>query len=450
MPLTSFVGRSEAVAALRRLLSASPSTTRLLSLVGPGGIGKTRLALETARSLASGNASHTEAIAFADGVWLADLASVEDASAVPAAVAAALDSGRGPSLPSIAALTWTVADRQLLLVLDNCEHLIDSCARLADALLRNCPKVVILATSREALAIPGEVVWPVAALSVADVPADAKPDDVLRSEAGRLFVERASAVRPDFSLTDDNAATVARLCQQLDGIPLALELAAARVNAFDVHTIVTRLADRFVLLKSGNRLASPRHQTLQALVQWSYDLLTVEEQRLFARLAVFAGGWDIEAVEAVGADDQPGATPTIELLAHLVDKSLVARTADRIGRTRYVLLETLRQFAVQPLAASGELPRSPGAARRVLPGQSSNGSSRRSKDHTKLSTCNTSSTTSTTCARRWTGVWPPTRLSRVYAAPGVSPSWPGCAATSKRSPDAWRHSWSSRPHAGAG
>ena len=348
IPLSSFVGRVEAATALRRLLGASPPGTRLLTLVGPGGIGKTRLALEVARALADEPA----AAAFADGIWLADLSALDDPAAVPAAVAASVDLGTVPS-PSktIAALVQTLAERRLLLVLDNCEHLIDACARLADALLRSCPNVSILATSREALAIPGEVVWPVAALRVADA------GHVLGSEAGQLFAERASAVRPDFSLTPDNAGAVAELCRQLDGIPLAIELAAARIGAFDVQTLVARLADRFALLRSGNRVAPPRHQTLEALVQWSYDLLSPPEQRLFARLAVFAGGWDIEAVEAVAADAAPAGPATIELLGRLVDKSLVVRSVDRAGGARYSLLETLRQFAGRLLGAADEWPR---------------------------------------------------------------------------------------------
>jgi predicted ATPase/DNA-binding XRE family transcriptional regulator len=361
--LSSFVGRVEAVADLRRLLATRPPGTRLLTLSGPGGIGKTRLALETARSLVEEPPPDAPAEALADGVWLADLSALDDPSAVPTVVAAATQASTTASPSVLAALIRALAERRLLLVLDNCEHLIDACARLADALLRGCPNVVILATSREALAIPGELVYPVARLSLVEPGVDPArtsaatpgPDDVLASEAGRLFVERASAVRPEFRLTADNASAIAELCRQLDGIPLAIELAAARASAFDVHTILARLSDRFVLLRGGNRLAVPRHQTLRALVQWSYDLLSAPEQRLFARLAVFAGGWDLAAVEAVTSSEASGGASTVELLARLVDKSLVTRTADRRGRPRYVLLETLRQFAAQPLEASGEL-----------------------------------------------------------------------------------------------
>ena len=344
LPITSFVGRESDVAHLRGLLLGAASGPRLLTLHGPGGIGKTRLALQVARSIAANDeASPDGASRFADGLWLVDLSALDDERLVTSAVAAALGAWESPYITASSTLVETIGERHMLVVIDNCDHLIDACAQLADALLRVCPNLRILATSREALGIQGESVWPVSPLPVAP-----------SSPAVRLFTERAAAVRPDFVLDDATAGTVAAICRQLDGVPLAIELAAARVAAFDVHTIGARLADRFQFLTSGNRVGPARHRTLAGLVQWSYDLLSPDEQRLFAQVAVFVGGWDVAAAEAVAAAEPVDGPRVVELLARLVEKSLVVRNADNTGYGRYHLLETLHEFASRRLADSGD------------------------------------------------------------------------------------------------
>ncbi|HET8628620.1 MAG TPA: tetratricopeptide repeat protein, partial [Thermomicrobiales bacterium] len=258
-----------------------------------------------------------------------------------------------PDHPLAATLAAVLRDRLALLVLDNCEHLVDACAALAEALLRAAPRLRVLATSREVLRVGGEVVWPVPPLALPATDATSAAA-VARSAAGRLFAERARAVRPDFALTDRNAPAVAAVCRRLDGLPLALELAAARVAAVTVEQLAPRLDDRFRLLDSGSRAAPSRQQTLRATVEWSYALLGAQERRLFARLAVFAGGWTLEAVEAIcgGDDGEDGAM--LAPLARLVDQSLVVVEAGPGGEARYRLLETLRQYAAERLAASGE------------------------------------------------------------------------------------------------
>ncbi|HLG69507.1 MAG TPA: LuxR C-terminal-related transcriptional regulator, partial [Chloroflexota bacterium] len=272
LQLTSFVGRETELSQVRGRLTQH----RLVTLTGPGGVGKTRLALEVAAS-----AQHT----FADGVWLAELASLADPEMLPGVVAAALglrdDGARSP----VHVLAEHLRSAELLLVLDNCEHLLQACADLAEHLLRSCPRLRILATSREALRVPGEIAWLVPSL---------RPE----TDGSRLFVERASAVLPRGLAADSNAAA-AEICRRLDGIPLAIELAATRLAAFTPEQLAGRLDDRFRLLTGGPRSALPRHQTLRALVDWSHDLLSQDEQRLFRRLSVFAGGWTMEAAEAV-------------------------------------------------------------------------------------------------------------------------------------------------------
>jgi predicted ATPase/transcriptional regulator with XRE-family HTH domain len=353
IPLASFVGREGDVERLRTLVGRVPSTARLVTLVGPGGIGKTRLAIQVARSLVTQPipAASEPTSPFADGIWLVDLSALDDPQLVATSVAAALQAWESPYPSAMTTLVGTIGRRGLLLVLDGCEHLLDACARLAGTLLQSCPHLSILATSLEAFGIPGEIVWPVAPLSVA--PSDSGGidlDGLARSDAVRLFVERATAVRPDFALSAENAPTIAEICRQLDGIPLAIELAAARVKALDVTAIAGRLSDRFRFLTSGSRVALPRHQTLHALVSWSYDLLAPEEQSLFARLAVFTGGWRLDAAERVA----PDRGDAFELIARLVDKSLVIHASAAGEPTRYRLLETIRQFAAERLAADGE------------------------------------------------------------------------------------------------
>ena len=332
----------------------------LLTLTGAGGMGKTRLALQVAADALE---------QYSDGVWLAGLGALADPALVPQAVASVLGVREEPGRPLAATLAAHLRGQRLLLVLDNCEHLLDACARLADALLQACPDLRILATSRAALGLAGETVWRVPSLPVPAAggedgapPAgirDAVPDaaGLARYAAVRLFCERAAAVRPGFALTAASGAAVAQVCARLDGIPLAIELAAARVRVLPPRQLLARLDDRFRLLTGGSRTALPRQQTLRATVEWSYALLDDAERRLFARLAVFAGGFPLEAAEAVGADtDGVGIAPpeVLELLTRLVDGSLVEAEAQPDGTARFRLLETLREYARERLAASGE------------------------------------------------------------------------------------------------
>ena len=343
--LSSFVGRAHALAALRQLLTGQAPRTRLLTLVGPGGIGKTRLALEVARSLLDKAAMEW----FPDGVWLADLSGLDDPALITGEVAAAIEIDGASAGLTLDGLGRFLSTRRLLLILDNCEHLVDGCARLVDALLRAGPELTVLATSREALGGPSEVVWPVTPLSVGDA------EHRLANETGQLFVERACAVLPEFQITSEDFDAVSELCRQLDGIPLAIELAAARIGALDLRTLVRGLAERFVVLRNANRLAPARHQTLDALVQWSYDLLLPEEQQLFSKLAVFAGGWDIDAAIAIASNGQLAPAAVVDLHSRLLSKSLVTRVHDREGAARYVLLQPLREFALQLLRSNDQL-----------------------------------------------------------------------------------------------
>jgi predicted ATPase/DNA-binding NarL/FixJ family response regulator len=344
--LTPCIGREQDVDAVVRLLAA----TRLLTLTGSPGVGKTRLALEVAGGLVS---------MFPDGVWMVELAPLADAALVPQAVATALGVREQPHRSVLDTLAAAGRDRQLLLVLDNCEHLVDACASLTNALLQVCPGLVILATSREPLGIAGETAWRVPSLAIPDVdgpsPVGSADESALsESAAVRLFVERARAARPTFVLTEPYARPVARICHRLDGIPLALELAAARVTALSVEQIADRLDDRFGLLTGGNRTALPRQRTLRAAVDWSYDLLSEAEQALLRRLAVFAGGWSLEAAEAICAGLEIDSFEVLDLLQRLVERSLVVAEAHADGSNRYDMLEMLQQYALDRLTEHGE------------------------------------------------------------------------------------------------
>jgi non-specific serine/threonine protein kinase len=346
--VTSFVGREKEIHEVRRLLSR----TRLLTLTGSGGTGKTRLALRAA-SEALGD--------FSNGAWLVDLAPLSDPDLVPQSVASILGVREEPGVP----LTRRIADallyKNLLLILDNCEHLIDAAANLAEVLLHACPDVKLLVTSREALGIPGETAYQVPSLSLppGDTQAPRQAEVALQSEAVRLFVDRAASIRPGFALTDANAEAVIQICRRLDGLPLALELAAACVRTLGVEQIAARLDDRFHLLTGGSRTALPRQQTLQGMIDWSWDLLSVEEKLLFRHLAVFVGGWTLEAAEFVCASwqasdpSQTASQDVLELLTHLVDKSLVV-AEEHSGVARYRMLETIRQYAREKLLEAGE------------------------------------------------------------------------------------------------
>jgi predicted ATPase/class 3 adenylate cyclase len=336
--VTSFVGRERGQADVRKLLAS----TSLLTLFGMGGLGKTRLSLQVAADVLD---------EFPDGVWFVELASVSDARLVPQAVASVLGVMEEAGRPVVEALVKFVRERELLLILDNCEHLVQACAELAQRLLRASPRLKLLASSREHLHVDGEVTYPVAALAVPEGGGALPVDALSQFEAVRLFVDRAHAVDPDFAVTTQNAGAIVDICRQLDGIPLALELAAARVRSLPVDAIAERLTDRFRLLTRGSRAALPHQQTLRALIDWSFDLLETREKILFARLAVFAGGFTLEAAEAVGAGGAIPDTDVLDPLTALVDKSLVELDA---GGTRYRILETVRQYAQEKLAASSE------------------------------------------------------------------------------------------------
>ena len=329
-------------------MRAAVAAHRLVTLTGPGGAGKTRLAL----AAAAGLLPH-----YPHGVWLVELAAVADAALVARAVAAAVRVRDGPGRPPPAALAEALRLRHTLLVLDNCEHLVDACARLADALLRACPRVHLLVTSREALGLPGELVWRVPPLAVPpQAAAPGAPGPAVASTrygTVRLFRDRAVAVQPGFRVMDANALAVAQVCARLDGLPLAIELAAAMLRVLSVEQLLERLDDRFRLLADGRRTVPERHRTLLAAVDWSYALLSDAERTLFARLSVFAGGWTLDAAKAVGAGEEIAAADVLGLLTGLVDQSLVLVDGPPDGTARYRLLETLRQYAQRRLVETG-------------------------------------------------------------------------------------------------
>jgi predicted ATPase len=249
-------------------------------------------------------------------------------------------------------LADALREKKILLLLDNCEHLLDAVARLVDALLSSCPRLRILATSREALGVPGEANWPVPPLSVPD--ADGSPADLMRYEAVRLFVERARLRLPAFDLTPANAEAVAKVCRRLDGIPLAIELVTGRVAALAIQQVAVRIEDSLSLLFSGPRAAPQRHQTMRATIEWSYALLSEPEQALFNRFSLFAGGWTLEAAETVGAGDGIERGDVLDLLGRFVDKSLVVAEPGEEGASRYRMLEPVREYAREKLEESGE------------------------------------------------------------------------------------------------
>jgi predicted ATPase/class 3 adenylate cyclase/DNA-binding CsgD family transcriptional regulator len=339
--LTSFIGREREMAEVKRLLSS----TIMLTLTGAGGSGKTRVALQVAADLLG---------AFVDGAWVVELAALSDAALIPQTVASALGVPEQPGRDPIAAVNDHLREKSLLLVLDNCEHLSAAYARLAAGLLRDCPDLRILATSREPLGVPGETIWRVPSLSTPD-PQHLPPHETLdQYEAIRLFAERAAAVQPEFRVTSTNAPVVAKVCHRLDGMPLAIELEAARVRAISVEQIAARLDDRFRLLTVAGWTVLPRHRTLRATLDWSYELLSEPERILLGRLSVFAGGFTLDTAEAICGGDGVEASEVLDLLARLVDKSLVV-FEEQGAEARYRLLETVRQYAGDKLVASGEV-----------------------------------------------------------------------------------------------
>jgi predicted ATPase/DNA-binding SARP family transcriptional activator len=344
--VSSFVGRDVEMKELRRLLPER----RMLTLTGSGGVGKTRLAQAVAASLLDRST---------DGVWFIDLAPLADSSLVAATVTGVLGLREEPGRPAREVLTSALSNRSLLLILDNCEHVVGEAASVAEQLIGACPGIVILATSREPLRIPGEQVYRVPSLSLP--PAGAQdPDRLLDSAAARLFVDRAVHQRPGFALDRDNSALVARVCRRLDGIPLAIELATARLRSLSLVDLEARLDDRFRLLTGGNRTALPRQQTLEAMIDWSYELLSPTEQEVLEHLSVFPGGFDLEAAEAVATPGQR--SWALNDVVALVDKSLVQSDDNT---SRYRLLESVREYAAARLRArSADAARAARAAHR--------------------------------------------------------------------------------------
>jgi predicted ATPase/class 3 adenylate cyclase len=329
--LTSFIGRERQMQEAKKLLASA----RLLTLIGPGGTGKTRLSLQLAADQLS---------EFRDGVWLVELAPLADPTFIISTVADVLELHEVPGIPLVNIIIDYLRARQLLLIFDNCEHLIEESAQIADQLLHACPQLRIIASSREALGIDGETVYRVPSLSLPD----STSTSLMDYESTRLFIERATRAEPRFHLTDHHASSIIQICLRLDGIPLAIELAAARVKLFTPEQIAERLDDRFKLLTGGSRTALPRQQTLRALIDWSYQSLNEMEQRALRRLAVFTGGWTFEAAETV-----VGEVDAMDGLLGLVNKSLV-NVEEHDGKSRYRFLETIRQYAMEKLLESGE------------------------------------------------------------------------------------------------
>ncbi|HEX2740255.1 MAG TPA: BTAD domain-containing putative transcriptional regulator [Rubrobacter sp.] len=339
--LTSFVGREDEVLEVKRSLAM----TRVMTLTGAGGSGKTRLALEVARDLVG---------TYPEGVWLVELAALSDPTLVARAVAATLGVREQPDRSLTQTLRGHIGSGRMLLVLDNCEHLVDAAAWLAKDLLGACPELRVLATSREPLRVSGEIVWPVPTLSLPDPETALTVDDLMGSEAVRLFVDRARSRLPAFELTRENARSVAAICLKLDGIPLAIELSTARMGALAVEQVAERLEDSLKLLTGGDRTVAHRHQTLRATLDWSYELLSRPEQVLFRRLSVFAGGWTLDAAEVVGAGEGIQEDDVLDLLSQLVNKSMVVvDSADGSG-LRYRMLEPVRRYGLERFGASGE------------------------------------------------------------------------------------------------
>ncbi|MFQ5654463.1 MAG: protein kinase, partial [Planctomycetota bacterium] len=347
--LSSFVGRVRELNDVMELLKRS----RLVTLTGSGGCGKTRLALRLAEELLP---------AYQDGVWLVELAAVSNQSQAPGALLNALKLREQPREPVLRTILESLEKQQALLIFDNCEHLLGACARIAEAVLQGCPQVKVIATSREGLGIPGETIYLVPSLSTAENIASPSARELEPYESVQLFLERAAAARPGFSLVDENAPHIARICHRLNGIPLAIELAATRLRAMALEQIAGRLEDNFRLLMSGSPTALPRHQTMRAAFDWSYNLLSAEEQLLLRRLSLFAGGWTLEAAESVCSDGSleeggelaaegfPERIP--DLLTSLVEKSLVIYADTPDGGGRYHLLQTGRQYAREELERS--------------------------------------------------------------------------------------------------
>ena len=337
--LTSFIGREKEQREIVSLLEKY----HLVTLIGPGGVGKTRLSLEVGQEMLK---KHH------DGVWLVELAPVLDPLLVPRTTALAIGLRDESQRPVIDMLSDYLRDKQMLLILDNCEHVVDTCARFIDTLLKSCPGLKILATSRESLGIMGEATYRVPSLGLPDM--EQSVENIRDYESVRLFEERAQLLQIGFLVTPENSSSVADICHRLDGIPLAIELAAARVKMFSTEQIAARLEQSFNLLTTGHRTSLPRHQTLQAAIDWSHDLLSPAEQTLFRRLSVFVNGWTLEAAESVCSDADIKSENVLDLLTQLINKSLV-NTKERHNQSRYHMLETIRQYAHDKLSCTGEI-----------------------------------------------------------------------------------------------
>ena len=339
LELASLIGRRQDTAEVLRSLSR----TRLLTLTGAGGIGKTRLALRAVADVVG---------TYAHGVWLIELAGIPDGALIPQAGATIFGVREASGMGLVEQLVQALAPKHALLLLDNCEDILPACAELASKLLRACPDVSILATSRESMNIAGELCFSVPALGTPGPTAPAS--EIAESEAVELFVERAQAALPGFMITDRNGPALAQICRQLDGIPLALELAAARIKVLAPEEIASRLEERLPLLTSGSRSAPRRQQTIRAAIDWSYDLLTEQERAVFERLAVFAGGWTTGAAEAVLGANGIAESDVLDLLARLAGKSLILIDQSDNGLARHRLLETIREYARERLVEHGE------------------------------------------------------------------------------------------------
>ncbi|MBK8550718.1 MAG: tetratricopeptide repeat protein [Ignavibacteria bacterium] len=337
--LTNFIGREKEIEEVKKLLSE----THLLTLAGPGGTGKTRLCLQAAAEVIDD---------FANGVWFVDLAPLKDEKLLLQTVAQVIGVKENPETELLNTITDFLKEKELLILLDNCEHIIDSCSLLAETLISKCPKLKIMATSREALRCRGELMYYVTSLELPDLNPDTTFEKLTQYESVRFFIEKAVSIKPGFQVSTLTAPYVAEICHKLDGIPLAIELAAARVKVLSVEQISERLNDRFNLLISGNRTALPRQQTLRALIDWSHDLLSAKEKILWNRLSVFAGGWTIEAAEKVCSCEELKQNEILDILSNLVDKSLVIFNEQS---NRYRMLETIRQYGEEQLDNLSEL-----------------------------------------------------------------------------------------------
>ena len=338
--VTPLIGREDVLAEVEPLVLEHP----LVSLVGTGGVGKTRVALQVGADLLDGSG---------EGVWFIDLAPLSDESLMVNMTASTFGLREQGERPMLELLLQYLRPRHLLLILDNCEHLIEAVAHVANAILRAAPQVRLLATSREPLRIEGEHVYRMPSLAVPPAGDSLSADEALEYGAVALFVQRAEASDTKFKLTDETAPTIGEICRRLDGIALAIELAAARVNVFAPHELAQKLGDRFRILTGGSRTALPRQQTMRALIDWSYELLSDREQQLFRRVAIFVGGWTLEAAEAVASNATLEALDIVDVMSSLIEKSLVIAETDE-GRSRYRLLESTRAFALEKLGASAE------------------------------------------------------------------------------------------------